>query len=187
MNTQRKKELCLAHGKQCHQCNKLNHIRSHCRAAFKSKQQKSVHQVAQTNSDSCSDDFVDGLSFVESSEINALNENNRNIKDELNCCVTVNGKKLKLKVDTGAKCNVISLDTLNQVGNGEMVDNNRRVKLVAYGGTGTKTEGTVLLKCRLSSHRFYTQQFHVVNRNVQTLLGLPACIEMSDDYMKFFM
>ena len=161
-----KKELCLAYGKQCHHCNKLNHFRSHCRAAFKSKQHKSVHQVAQTNSDGCSEDSesfdIDGRSLVDSSEINALNENNRNIKEELNCCVTVNGKKLKLKIDTGAKCNVISLDTLKQVRNGEKVDNNRRVKLVAYGGTVIKTEGTVLLKCRMSNHRFYSPQFHVV-------------------------
>ena len=161
-----KKGLCLAYGKQCHHCNKLNHFRSHCRAAFKSKQHTSVHQVAQTNSGSCSEDFesfdIDGLSLVDSSEINALNENNRNIKEELNCCVTVNGKKLKLKVYTGAKCNVISLDTLKQVRNGEKVDNNRRVKLVAYGGTVIKAEGTVLLKCRMSNHRFYSPQFHVV-------------------------
>ena len=176
-----KKELCLAYGKQCHHCKKLNHFRSHCRAAFKTKQHKSVHQIAHTISDSCSEDSesfdIDGLS-LDSSEINALNENNRNIKEELNCCVTVNGKTLKLKVDTGAKCNVISLDTLKQVRNVYTIDNNRTVKLVAYGGTVINTEGTVLLECQLSNHRYYSLQFHVVKRNVQPLLGLPDCLEI---------
>ena len=73
--------------------------------------------------------------------------NNKNIKDKLNCCATVNRKTLKLKVDTDAKCNVNPLDVLKQVRNGEKMNSSGRVKLVAYGGTVINTEGTVLLKC----------------------------------------
>ena len=72
--------------------------------------------------------------------------NNKNIKDKLNCCATVNRKTLKPKVDTGAKCNVNPLDVLKQVRNGEKMNSSGRVKLVAYGGTVINCAAKVLIE-----------------------------------------
>lgn len=38
-------------------------------------------------------------------EIDAVNQHSTNNKQEIHCSLTVNGKPLKLKIDTGAKCN----------------------------------------------------------------------------------
>lgn len=155
-----KRELCLAYGKQCNYCKKFNHFKNHHRSAARNKQYKSVSQIAHTNSDSNSED----------SEW-ALTENDA--KEELYCNAKVNGKTLKLKVDTGAYWNVISLDALRQVRNAEKINQSNRANLVAHGDTVINTEGTVLLECQTNDQRFYSLQFHVVTGKVQPLLGLP--------------
>lgn len=77
-------------------------------------------------------------------------------KEDLHCCVTVNGKALKLKVDTGAKCNVISVSAFKLVKNGEIINKGKMAKLLVYGGIVFNTKDTVLLDCETSNHRSYS-------------------------------
>ena len=51
-----------------------------------------------------------------------------------------------MKVDTGAKCNVISYDTLKRVKNREEIEQMLRItNMVAYGGNQINTVGSVVL------------------------------------------
>lgn len=108
----------LHYSKQCHHCKKLNYFKSNCRAALKGKKQ--VSESYNTNLDSSSEDCesfdIDGLS-LDTSEINAVSETSMKGKEELHCTVTVNGKALELKVDTGVKGSVISADAFKLVKN----------------------------------------------------------------------
>lgn len=47
---------------------------------------------------------------------------------------TTCNKQVKVKIDTGAKCNVMSLSTLQHVDHNAQIDQSNRVNLIAYGG-----------------------------------------------------
>ena len=83
----------------------------------------------------------------------------------------INGKQVELKIDTGANCNVITLDLFKSLSGGEEIDESKAVQLIAYGGD-TSTLGTVNFECNLKSRR-RNLELHVVDRQATPLLGLP--------------
>ena len=84
---------------------------------------------------------------------------------ELSACHS--GRQLTVKIDTGAKCNVISRALLQYIDPTAHVNLNKRANLVAYGGHIIQTLGAadMVFSCGLLS-------FQVVDRNVKPLLGL---------------
>ncbi|KAK5883558.1 hypothetical protein CesoFtcFv8_019875 [Champsocephalus esox] len=83
-----------------------------------------------------------------------------------------------MKVDTGAKCNVLSQETFTQVTNGEqLVKQETAINLVAYGGSRIETKGLVTLPCCLKEQH-HALPFFIVNKDVQPLLGFRACVDM---------
>lgn len=64
--------------------------------------------------------------------------------------VHINDKLTEMKVDTGAKCNVMSLKTFKRVNSGEQViKQEKTTSFVAYGGTKIETSGIATLPCYL--------------------------------------
>lgn len=97
---------------------------------------------------------------------------------EGHCFVIVNDKQLNLKVDTGAKCNVMSLHTYKLFRNAEeLYMPTKKINLVAFGGSMIRPIGTVTLSCRLNGQQ-YNLQFQVVKKNVHFILGLQDSLEM---------
>ena len=99
-------------------------------------------------------------------------------KKEGICTVMVNNKSLKLKVDTGAKCNVISAETLKVIRHTEsLYKPHKQVKLVAFGGAMINPIGAVNLQCMLNEQS-YDLQFQVVKENIHSILGLKNSLKM---------
>ncbi|KAL0151738.1 hypothetical protein M9458_052964, partial [Cirrhinus mrigala] len=98
-------------------------------------------------------------------------------KTELICTVQINGHSVDFKVDTGAKCNVISEALFTKIKNGEELSPSNNTKLITYGGSEIPTAGFVTFTCQ-SSERVFNLSFYVVKRNVQPLIGLPDCLQM---------
>ncbi len=63
----------------------------------------------------------------------------------------INGKQFDIKIDTGAKCNVITLDLFKRISRNEKINHTRAVKLVAYGGDTLATLGTVKFELHTKS------------------------------------
>lgn len=101
----------------------------------------------------------------------------RRRKEEVSCTVHVNGKPLEFKVDTGAKCNVLSREALAQIQHKERLDTSKKTKLVTYGGDEIPSAGSVLLSCQLAKQP-YNLRFQVIERDVQPLLGLRDSLHM---------
>ncbi len=178
VNHPAKRDQCKAFEQQCHRCKKFKRFKSQCRSASKDYF-KSINQITDANTDSSEESFhIDGQ-FLGASEINAVNYHSTTIKQEIHCSLTVNGKPLELKIDTGAKCNVISTEMYKAVRKNEKIEEKSKVKLVAYGGTEIQTQGTAMLQCLTSKQQSHLLQFHVVDKNVKSLLGLPDCLKMN--------
>ena len=82
-----------------------------------------------------------------------------------------NGKLVELKIDTGAKCNFITLDLFTNLSNGVEIYQSKAEQLVAYGGDPLSTLGTTNFDCHLKSTK-RNLEFHVVARPVKPLLNL---------------
>ena len=174
-----KREQCPAFGQQCHNCKKNNHFKQQCRSAKPGKSSRQVNQLlAETDSDSDDTFTIEGLLLYEgNSNIDSV-QTDDNYKTEGHCTVTINDKALELKVDTGAKCNVISLDTYKVIQRNEkLYKPHKQVKLVAFGGAMIMPVGAVTLHCRLNEQP-YDLQFQVVNESVHSILGLKDSLRM---------
>ena len=167
-----KRDQCPAFGQQCHNCGKQNHFKSQCRSTKSSRPNRQVNQLyAETDSGSDREDTftIEGLS---------LHDTAKKIDREGHCFVTVNDKQLNLKVDTGAKCNVMSLHTYRLFRHTEELHMPiKQVNLVAFGGSMIKPIGTVTLPCKLNE-QLYNLQFQVVKENVHSILGLQDSLHM---------
>ena len=83
------------------------------------------------------------------------------------------GRQLTVKINTGAKCNVISRALLQHIDPTAHINCSKRVNLVAYGGHIIQTLGVADMNfsCGLL-------QFQVVDRNVKPLLGLRESVRL---------
>ena len=70
------------------------------------------------------------------------------IRIETYCMLGIHEGKTKLKIDTGAKCNVIPHSLYARLARGEHIDSRKRIQLIACGGTKLCTMGQVHLPCR---------------------------------------
>ena len=92
--------------------------------------------------------------------------------------MTVNDKQLNLKVDTGAKCNVMSFNTYKLVRHNEELQMPiKQVNLITFGGSMITPIGTVTLPCKLDE-QLYNLQFQVVKGSVHSILGLQGSLHM---------
>ena len=92
------KKNCPAYGKKCRACGKLNHFERVCRSTARvTKGRQSVNSITEERQ-GIQPFLIDMLSAHNIQEIN---------HDTLSITLEVQSTPLKLKVDTGARCNVI--------------------------------------------------------------------------------
>ncbi len=143
------KSKCFTYNKRCNNCGKLNHFARCCRStaqptAAKTYYQPRIQLGAQPDNnlqDTFYCDPVD-LSSQKGEIFTTLKLKNGN-------------GQLKVKVDTGAKCNVVSKRMLNSLTQTTPINTTERVNLVAYGGETIDTEGTTVLQCVRGEFTFH--------------------------------
>ena len=85
-----------------------------------------------------------------------------------------------IKVDTGAKSNVMSRELASKISKAQKmpikVDRTKWVKLIAYGGTSFYTMGTAQLNCEHAGQTSVVT-FHIVDKPMKTLLGLEDSVK----------
>ena len=82
----------------------------------------------------------------------------------------INGQPVEIKIDTGAKCNVITLNIFKRISRNEKINKTRAVQLVAYGGDTLTTMCSVMFEVHLPSMS-RNLEFHVIDKPVTPLLG----------------
>ncbi|CAL9695031.1 unnamed protein product [Knipowitschia caucasica] len=173
---------CPAYGQQCNACKRMNHFKKCCRSRpqyDRLKQEKSVHQVYTEHKEESDSDsntyYVNGITLDLAVDSTVAQTNER---VEAFTTLRINDKTIEMKVDTGAKCNVLSTKTFLKVKKFEQIKPcTKPTNLVAYGGSKIKTEGIVDLCCHLGA-KCYTLPFFVIEEHVQPLLGLNASLQM---------
>ena len=104
---------CPAYGKVCHNCNRKNHFKKYC-----PRNRKTLQEIEQTETESPSADehkfFLDTINLQKKPE-NLVNISQ--IKNEPSDWITIssNATPISHKIDTGAQCNVISVESLENI------------------------------------------------------------------------
>ncbi|CAC5403290.1 unnamed protein product [Mytilus coruscus] len=159
-NHERRK--CPAFGKQCNKCHQYNHFASVCLSSNKSS--KKMHTL-----DVCSESDDDEL-FVATIDDQELNT------DEWTETINVNDVPVIFQLDTGAKCNVLSLHKLKTICSHPIIT--KQVSpLRSYSGHIIDTVGVINLRCSYKC-QYHAVKFHILDRNVQSVIGAKTCEAM---------
>ncbi len=137
---------CTARGKQCHSCGKLGHFGKSCKSTT-TRRTRTHNPSARNVQDLEIADTPPGFDQQTSAEIpNQPHIPEYHIEDlfspvhlsnEIWTTLHINGKKLCLKLDTGARCNMLPKPmTKNLTPHGiPSIDKEKRANLVAFGGS----------------------------------------------------
>ena len=156
---------CPAFNKRCNGCGKWNHFESVCQS--KQIHKKNVHDV------DLDDDEADTEPYV----IDAVNMVDIFFKGEIFATLIVNEQRQDVKIDTGAKCNVMSQAVMQQQKLTSMLNTQRKIQLITYGGAMFETLGTLNVACTHQQKK-YDIEFLVTDKKVKTLLGLHDSLHM---------
>ena len=98
----------------------------------------------------CFDPDMD--SQFENFVIETLDVNQNGIKDKIHVTAVIDNTSFDLKVDSGAKCNVISTETIKSLAlcKKPQLNTKKKVKLVTYSKDTIETMGTCVLNCKIS-------------------------------------
>ena len=184
-----KREECPAFGQQCSKCLKWNHYAKMCLSMVNDTQQKGQnqqrsqgYQQRRRKVDDLADEYFYEDEDEEQFEIGSIelqyNVDEMTTKDELYTTLSLDGNQIKLKVDTGARCNVLTTSMLERMKTSKTINTANKVRLVAYSGDSFTTEGTIKLCCPDRHGKQHTLEFHVVNRDVKPLLGLHDTVKL---------
>ena len=152
----------------CHHCNKQGHIKKACRSMPKPRHntakrfshKKPVHAVEKNESDDSDTD-----NCIASLEMNNIETS----KDVIWVTPIVEGKQLKMELDTGSAVSVITKsDLTKQFGNIEL--NEANITLKTYSGENIKPVGCAMVKVKYKG-KTQTLPLYVVQRGGPPLFG----------------
>lgn len=172
---------CPAYGKQCAKCKGMNHFAKQCFSKNKTKQSTFVHVVDDTE---LSDTFFVGMINGDTESVQDKHKENEKNDSDVNCVsedkwivsLQVNGTIVPLKLDTGAKANLISISDIKEMKIKPQIKRNA-VSLKTYNGQDIKTQGVCRLRVSVKNKTHHLL-FVVVPDNLQSLLGDKACEEL---------
>ncbi len=156
---------CFAWNKTCRKCQGLHHFAQFC----KSKRVAKVHYLSQDESDSDDEFFIDHL-YV--GDIHSIVDKT----DAWYAIISINGSRIKMKLDTGAAANVLPWKTLNKLKIKPKMSVSD-TKLRAYGGHEVKHAGKVKLTCGVDG-KDGAFEFFVASSKSVPILGLKACVAL---------
>ena len=142
---------CPAAGAQCHKCGKHNHFARVCRSQLPTPRHNRRVRVIEEESENEEDDLK---IYAVTSKHSSEKDWNINVKVE-------DDKTIKFKIDTGAQCNIMSLETYNSISSQPLKRSG--AKLVSFGGHKIMPKGKTQIVCEYKKH-LTVVEFEVVEK-----------------------
>ncbi|XP_039890321.1 uncharacterized protein K02A2.6-like [Simochromis diagramma] len=162
---------CPAYGKICSACHRKNHFAKQCFS--KGKENKTKRPINTVEDVDLSDTFFVRLVSCETepdTEINAV------VEDKWTVPLAINGTLVTLKLDTGAKANLISLSDIKEMKEKPKIQKAKSA-LKDYNGQEIESFGTCRLKVTVKD-KVHHLCFSVVAEAHESLLGDKACEDL---------
>lgn len=163
------KGKCPAFGATCYNCNGRNHYARCCSKSSNGTYGRNVRGVeVETRNEDYSLAETKGLYIGE-----VQGNSRKNIRSQL----LINEIPVNFKLDTGAECNIIPMNLVDQLGGGQIEPTNMLLK--SFGGYRLDTVGKCHLGTRLdNSQSSKPLEYYVVRNDVKPLLGLESCLDL---------
>ncbi|XP_071629550.1 LOW QUALITY PROTEIN: uncharacterized protein [Temnothorax longispinosus] len=161
---------CPAYGKFCTKCNKKNYFAIVCKSNYKKK----VNEIQDKD-----EKKVDTLTSQNNEEylfIGAIENNSE--KHVWLTELEINEKRMKFKVDTGAMCNVMSVEHLKSLRLGNIRVKPTDTMLKSYTGDKLQVRGVCTISAK-KNNRVFKIDFYIVKTNTPAILGLSSCLELN--------
>ena len=152
-------QRCPAIGTECYKCGRRNHFARVCRT--KAPRGRPKLRELEYDSSSGEDLIVETIA-------------SESPQRDWHTTIKLDEHNVRFKIDTGAQCNVLSLETYQQVS--EKPLRKSQAKLVAFGGQKIRSLGKTTILCE-HKNKYYTVEFEVI-RNVSNVLGLKTITEL---------
>ncbi|UYV63325.1 K02A2.6-like, partial [Cordylochernes scorpioides] len=149
---------CPAYQKRCNKCKKLNHFANLCRS--QNTNSYKVRQIVGSPEPEMIQEFV-----IQSVE-------NTNLTEDWYEEVKIKGKKVNMKLDTGAQCNVLPLSLAGRL-NLE-IQRSPVKSLISFSGHRIPVEGQSLAMCMVKNMTAYIR-FIISRDNTCPILGRQTC------------
>ncbi|UYV77712.1 K02A2.6-like, partial [Cordylochernes scorpioides] len=149
---------CPAYQKRCNKCKKLNHFANLCRS--KNTNSYKIRQIVGSPEPEMIQEFV-----IQSVE-------NTNLTEDWYEEVKIKGKKVNMKLDTGAQCNVLPLSLAGRL-NLE-IQRSPVKSLISFSGHRIPVEGQSLAMCMVKNMTAYIR-FIISRDNTCPILGRQTC------------
>ena len=150
--------------KRCAKCKKLNHFARMCKSSSQEKKRQ-IHGVV--GNDESSDDEL---------YVGSVGTTHAISKNEWYADVKIVDKTVNVQLDTGARCNVISIKDLQYLGINTNIEK-PDAQLKSYSGHVITTKGVTMLPCEYKK-KMYKVKFHVVNIPASPVFSANTCKEM---------
>ena len=153
---------CPAWNRDCNRCGLKNHY-AKCCDNFRKKDKAPVYTVENNVS-------TDSIVF-------SVKE--KSTGKGWHAVLDIGGRGLRAKIDTGASCNVISINDYNVLSKAQPTQcmNKCNTKLMSYGGHNLSVKGKVTYTAEYK-RKYYPIEFVIVNERAPALLGLETSIEL---------
>lgn len=150
---------CPAFNVQCHKCKKLNHFANKCR--FRDRQISNVN-IQEDDAENLSIDAIN-------------NECNKNL---WYVNLTIAGKIIKFKLDSGADESVISLSEINKtnINLNNMKKTNSR--LSSYSGENLPVIGKINTNVE-HNNKIFNLDLNIIKGNFEPILGRDDCVKLN--------
>ena len=105
--------------------------------------------------------------------------NEQSTSKEWHAVLDIGGRGLRAKIDTGASCNVISINDYKILSKAQPAQcmNKCHTKCMSYGGHNLSVKGKVTYTAEYR-RKYYPIEFVIVNERAPALLGLEPSIEL---------
>ncbi len=108
--------------------------------------------------------------------IGTIGQGDKTPAEDWNVDMAINEKNVKLKLDTGAQCNVMPLDLYKRLTSEK--PRKAKTKLVSYSGHNIRTIGKNTLVVTYKQ-QLHPVEFHIIDqKGASSVLGLPTCLEL---------
>ena len=170
--SQHRPRQCPAFGKQCSNCQGKNHFAKQCFSKGKERKKGKSVNVVDDDAD-LSDSFFVGMVNCEDEpvkEVNAVKQ------DKWIAPLQINGTLVTMKLDTGAKANLISMSDIQEMKEKPKIQR-KTLALKDYNGKGIDSLGTCKLKVNVKG-KVHHLLFSVVAEERDSLLGDKSCEDL---------
>ena len=172
-NRKHAKRARPAFGKTCGYCQKVGHFVEVCRT--KKRDEKSLHlieenQAADNQSESSADDLT-VLNINSTPQIHNHHQNNWTVS------LKINQQQGNFKIDSGADCNVMSMNLFNtlKLQTKDIIKSKSRLKV--YNGSKIHPIGKISVTIEYRA-KYSVAEFLMVEQTLPNILGLPFCLDL---------